>query len=474
MGERERRASSPSTSAGCRATAPCASRARPASSSACWPTWRCCARRPRAGRCCWPWTTSTRTPRPSPPTGRSSAASPTRATPSPSASSPAPATRRPATRAARWTCGGRNEIEQSRAITEMYGGSYIPHPTDIAWQEVPPVVVLFHEMAHQYDFGYETSARRHVPRAAAATPAQPRAPGRRPARRPRRRRSSTPERRPRPPGRATPRTGCGGRWACPTAPPTCGRDPAAPSACWPPPSAAVPARRIRAGGGGDDDDGARRRRPPSTPGSTSRSSGSTPRCASPGPSPTTVTTRCWCSTAADGDEAAGELLQGAYVTGGDGSDLGATASPRSPGDCSRCPTTSRACRTTWHRASELAPGATDSQSENVSLPLEVRPGRVRGRGRRRCPTTRPRRCSAWASAHGRRRRHRERDPGPLVRPARRGEHGRPDAAVQRSVRGVSAERQGARRAQGPSRGTTRSPARTPTTATARRDRRSYP
>jgi hypothetical protein len=50
-----------------------------------------------------------------------------------------------------------NEIRQSRAITEMYGGSYTPHPTDIAWQEVPPVVVLFHEMAHQYDFGYETA-----------------------------------------------------------------------------------------------------------------------------------------------------------------------------------------------------------------------------------------------------------------------------------------------------------------------------
>jgi hypothetical protein len=50
-----------------------------------------------------------------------------------------------------------NEIRQSRAITEMYPGSYMPHPTNIAWQEVPPVVVLFHEMAHQYDFGYETA-----------------------------------------------------------------------------------------------------------------------------------------------------------------------------------------------------------------------------------------------------------------------------------------------------------------------------
>ena len=50
-----------------------------------------------------------------------------------------------------------NEINPRAAITEMYGGSYTPHPTDTAWQEVLPVVVLFHEMAHQYDFGYETA-----------------------------------------------------------------------------------------------------------------------------------------------------------------------------------------------------------------------------------------------------------------------------------------------------------------------------
>ena len=50
-----------------------------------------------------------------------------------------------------------NEIRQSRGIVEMYPGSYTPSDTTIAWQQTPPVVVLFHEMAHQYDFGYETS-----------------------------------------------------------------------------------------------------------------------------------------------------------------------------------------------------------------------------------------------------------------------------------------------------------------------------
>jgi len=43
-----------------------------------------------------------------------------------------------------------NEIKQSRSITELYPG------TEAAWQETPPVVVLFHELAHQYDYGYET------------------------------------------------------------------------------------------------------------------------------------------------------------------------------------------------------------------------------------------------------------------------------------------------------------------------------
>lgn len=50
-----------------------------------------------------------------------------------------------------------NEIRQSRGIVEMYPGSYTPSDTTIAWQQTPPVVVLFHEMAHQYDYGYGTT-----------------------------------------------------------------------------------------------------------------------------------------------------------------------------------------------------------------------------------------------------------------------------------------------------------------------------
>ena len=50
-----------------------------------------------------------------------------------------------------------NEIRQSPGIVEMYPGSYTPDDTTIAWQQTPPIVVLFHEMAHQYDYGYETS-----------------------------------------------------------------------------------------------------------------------------------------------------------------------------------------------------------------------------------------------------------------------------------------------------------------------------
>lgn len=50
-----------------------------------------------------------------------------------------------------------NEIKQSPGIVEMYPGSYTTQPDQIAWQETPPVVVLFHEMAHQYDYGYETA-----------------------------------------------------------------------------------------------------------------------------------------------------------------------------------------------------------------------------------------------------------------------------------------------------------------------------
>ncbi|MGH3925168.1 MAG: type III secretion system effector protein, partial [Pseudonocardiaceae bacterium] len=44
-----------------------------------------------------------------------------------------------------------NEIKQSRSINELYPG------TEAVWQEAPPVVILFHELAHQYDYGYETT-----------------------------------------------------------------------------------------------------------------------------------------------------------------------------------------------------------------------------------------------------------------------------------------------------------------------------
>jgi hypothetical protein len=49
-----------------------------------------------------------------------------------------------------------NEIQQSRNIVEMYPGSYTPDAHNINWQEIPPVAVFYHELAHQYDFGYET------------------------------------------------------------------------------------------------------------------------------------------------------------------------------------------------------------------------------------------------------------------------------------------------------------------------------
>jgi hypothetical protein len=49
-----------------------------------------------------------------------------------------------------------NEIEQSRNIVENYPGSYVPTAGTINWQEVPPVAVLYHEMAHQYDYGMGT------------------------------------------------------------------------------------------------------------------------------------------------------------------------------------------------------------------------------------------------------------------------------------------------------------------------------
>jgi len=47
-------------------------------------------------------------------------------------------------------------IVHSQGLVEMYHESYTRQPDQIAWQEIPPVVVLFHEMAHHYDFGNGT------------------------------------------------------------------------------------------------------------------------------------------------------------------------------------------------------------------------------------------------------------------------------------------------------------------------------
>ncbi len=51
------------------------------------------------------------------------------------------------------TFGG---IQQSRNIVELYPGTYQPQPGAIAWQEIPPAAALFHEMAHEVDYGANT------------------------------------------------------------------------------------------------------------------------------------------------------------------------------------------------------------------------------------------------------------------------------------------------------------------------------
>jgi hypothetical protein len=83
----------------------------------------------------------------------------------------------------------------------------------------------------------------------------------------------------------------------------------------------------------------------------------------------------------DGDEAAGEPVQGAYVTGGDGSDQGGGDGVA---EISRrlfpVPDDLEGVQQYGTNASELAPGATASQTENVSLPLEVAPAAPEGGG----------------------------------------------------------------------------------------------
>ena len=165
---------------------------------------------------------------------------------------------------------------------------------------------------------------------------------------------------------------------------------------------------------------------------------STPACASPGRSPTTATSRCWCSTGSTATRPPGEPVQGAYVTGGDGSDLGGGDGVA---EISRrlfpVPDDLEGVQQYGTNASELAPGATASQTENVSLPLEDAPAASEGGGDELpddpseavfCLGVGPQdEVDATENV----------TPGPLVRPARRGEHGPPDAAVQRPVRGVS-------------------------------------
>ena len=83
----------------------------------------------------------------------------------------------------------------------------------------------------------------------------------------------------------------------------------------------------------------------------------------------------------DGDEAPGEPVQGAYVTGGDGSDVGGG---NGVAEISRrlfpVPDDLEGVQQYGTNASELARGASASQTENVSLPLEHAPAASEGGG----------------------------------------------------------------------------------------------
>ncbi len=83
----------------------------------------------------------------------------------------------------------------------------------------------------------------------------------------------------------------------------------------------------------------------------------------------------------DGDEAPGEPVQGAYVTGGDGSGLGGDDGVA---EISRrlfpVPDDLEGVQQYGTNASELGPGATASQTENVSLPLDDAPAAPEGGG----------------------------------------------------------------------------------------------
>ncbi|WCO65714.1 M91 family zinc metallopeptidase [Iamia majanohamensis] len=53
-----------------------------------------------------------------------------------------------------------NEISYNPSHDTMYGSTFDPDDVSstVNWREVPPVVILQHELAHQFDYGYETSA----------------------------------------------------------------------------------------------------------------------------------------------------------------------------------------------------------------------------------------------------------------------------------------------------------------------------
>ncbi len=136
-----------------------------------------------------------------------------------------------------------------------------------------------------------------------------------------------------------------------------------------------------------------------------------------------------------GDEAEGELLQGAYVTGGDDGDRVEVSRRVFP-----VPDDLEGAQDYVVTAGELAPGASESYVDNVAVPPRYAPAASEGGG---APlpddaTTRGvlrrrgagRRGRAGRPAGGRSR--------AVLGPPQRGQRGRPDAAVQRPVRPVGA------------------------------------
>lgn len=57
----------------------------------------------------------------------------------------------------------KNEITLNPRYDTQYGYPSADDDSSIDWREVPPVVILQHELAHQYDYGYGTSAEGTYP-----------------------------------------------------------------------------------------------------------------------------------------------------------------------------------------------------------------------------------------------------------------------------------------------------------------------